>query len=1208
MTKKKLSVDGNTATSYVAYALSETAAIYPITPSSTMGEVCDDWASKGRKNAWGQVLSIREMQSEAGAAGAVHGSLAAGSLTTTFTASQGLLLMIPNMYKISGELLPGVFHVSARAVAAHALSIFGDHQDIYATRQTGFAMLSSNSVQETHDMALIAHLSAIEASVPFMHFFDGFRTSHEIQKIDVENYEDMRALVNTEALAKFRTRAMNPEHPHLRGTAQNPDIYFQGREAANPFYQKVPGIVAEYMKKVGELTGRNYKLFDYVGAPDADRVIIAMGSGCETIEEVINHLSSKGEKVGLIKVRLYRPFAPEALFDVLPASAKTVTVLDRTKEPGALGDPLYLDVCTAALERGLSGVKFLGGRYGLGSKEFSPAMVASVYQNMAQEQPKNHFVVGIEDDVTMTSLPVDPSFPDVTPTGTIQCKFWGLGADGTVGANKQAIKIIGDATDMYVQAYFAYDSKKSGGITISHLRFGKSPIQSTYLITQADYIACHNSAYVNQYDLLEGAKQGGTFVLNAPWSQNELETHLPDSLKRGIAGKKMKFYTIDAVKIAQEVGLGGRINMIMQTVFFKLANVVPFEQAVEMLKDSIKKAYGSKGDKIVNMNIAAVEKAAEAAQQVEYPASWADSAAGTEKERQEPEFVSKVMRPMLAQQGDKLPVSYFNPDGLFPTATSQYEKRGVAIMVPEWISENCIQCNQCSFVCPHSAILPVLATDEDLSGAPANFDMLEAKGKELKGMKYRVQVDTLDCMGCGNCADICPSKEKALVMKPLATQTPAQVPNYDFAVGVPLKDNVMSRTSVKGSQFQKPLMEFSGACSGCGETPYVRVMTQLFGERMIIANATGCSSIWGASAPTTPYAVNKDGHGPAWGNSLFEDAAEFGYGIALGTRQRRERLALLMTAAANNGIDSELASAMRAWLAGKDDPEASKAAGDKLKALLADNNDPQLQEIKANADMYTKKSIWTFGGDGWAYDIGFGGLDHVLASGEDINVLVMDTEVYSNTGGQSSKATPTGAIAKFAAAGKQLRKKDLARMLMTYGYVYVAAVGMGANKNQFLKALTEAESYKGPSIIIAYAPCINQGLKMGMGKTQEQTRLAVESGYWPLFRYDPRRALQGENPMIIDSKAPNGTIQDFLMSENRFAALAKSSPEEAQKLRNAVEQEVNERWRILNLLAEANPYGEGNIAPLPVCVLSETAEHVRPDANIEPCDAGRAGT
>jgi len=1205
MAKKMMTVDGNTATSYVAYAMSEVAAIYPITPSSTMGEVCDEWAAQGRKNAFGQVLNVRELQSEAGAAGAVHGSLAAGALTSTFTASQGLLLMIPNMYKIAGELLPGVFHVSARAVAAHALSIFGDHQDIYATRQTGFAMLASNSVQEAHDMALVAHLAAIESEVPFMHFFDGFRTSHEIQKIKVESYEDMKALINQEALARFRQRAMNPEHPHIRGTAQNPDIYFQGREASNPYYRKIPAIVASYMEKVGQLTGRSYKLFDYVGAADAERVIIAMGSGCETAEEVVNHLLAKGEKVGLIKVRLYRPFSPDALFDVLPATAKTVTVLDRTKEPGAQGDPLYLDVCASAIERGVTGVRFLAGRYGLGSKEFTPAMVKSVYDNMAAAAPKNHFVVGIEDDVTNTSLPVDASFPDTTPEGTIQCKFWGLGADGTVGANKQAIKIIGDATDLFVQAYFAYDSKKSGGITISHLRFGKSPIQSTYLVNSADYVACHNPAYVTAYDLLDGVKDGGTFVLNSPWSLAEMEKSLPGALKRRIAQKKLKFYTIDAVKIAQEVGLGGRINMIMQTAFFKLAGVIPFEQAVTMLKDSIKKAYGAKGEKIVSMNVAAVEKSIEALEPVAYPASWADAADDAAKALNEPEFVSKVMKPMLAQKGDALPVSAFTPDGIFPTATSQYEKRGVAILVPEWIKENCIQCNQCSFVCPHSALLPVLATADELASAPAAFETVEAKGKELKGLAYRMQVDTLDCMGCGNCADICPSKEKALVMKPLATQTPAQVPNYDFAMTVPLKDSLMSRATVKGSQFQKSLMEFSGACSGCGETPYVRVLTQLFGERMVIANATGCSSIWGASAPSTPYCVNKDGHGPAWGNSLFEDAAEFGYGIALGTRQRRDRLADLMREALPQA-SGDLKAAMEAWLAGKDDPDLSKAAGDKLKQLLPGAG-AAFAEILAQADLFTKKSVWIFGGDGWAYDIGYGGLDHVLASGEDVNILVMDTEVYSNTGGQSSKATPTGAVAKFAASGKQVRKKDLARMLMTYGYVYVAAVGMGANKNQLLKAFQEAESYKGPSIVIAYAPCINQGLKKGMGKTQEQTKTAVESGYWPLFRYDPRRARQGENPLVIDSKAPDGTIQDFLMSENRFAVLAKAVPEEAKELRAAIEQEVNERWRILNQMAGANPYAEGAVAPLPKCVLSETAEHSRPTAGDEPCDSGLGG-
>ncbi|EPR39885.1 pyruvate ferredoxin/flavodoxin oxidoreductase [Desulfovibrio sp. X2] len=1207
MSKKKMTVDGNTATAYVAYALSETTAIYPITPSSTMGEVCDDWAAQKRKNAWGEVLAVREMQSEAGAAGAVHGSLAAGALTSTFTASQGLLLMIPNMYKISGELLPGVFHVSARAIAAHALSIFGDHQDIYATRQTGFAMLASNSVQEAHDMALVAHLAAIETSVPFLHFFDGFRTSHEIQKIEVLPYEDMLGLVNQEALARYRARAMNPEHPNIRGTAQNPDVYFQGREASNPYYLNVPAVVSSYMEKVAALTGRHYKLFDYVGHAEADRVIICMGSGCEAIEEVVNHLQAKGEKIGLIKVHLYRPFSAEALFSVLPATAKTVTVLDRTKEPGSLGDPLYLDVCAAAVERGLSGVKFLAGRYGLGSKEFTPAMVKAVYDNMSAAAPKNHFTVGIEDDVTGTSLPVDASFPDTTPAGTIQCMFWGLGADGTVGANKQAIKIIGEATDLYVQAYFAYDSKKSGGITISHLRFGKAPIQSTYLVTSADYVACHNPAYVTAYDLLEGIKDGGTFVLNSPWSLAEMEEHLPGAMKRQIAAKKLKFYTIDAVKIAQEVGLGGRINMIMQTAFFKQAGVIPFEQAVAMLKDSIKKAYGKKGEKIVSMNVAAVDKAIEALEPVAYPESWATAADTAAPVRNEPEFVSKVMRPMLAQQGDKLPVSAFSVDGTMPSGTTQYEKRGVAIKVPEWIKENCIQCNQCAFVCPHSALLAVLGTDAELKGAPAAFETVEAKGKELKGMKYRMQVDTLDCMGCGNCADICPAKDKALVMKPLASQTDAQVPNYDFAVSVPLKDSLLSRSTVKGSQFQKPLMEFSGACAGCGETPYVRVLTQLFGERMMVANATGCSSIWGASAPAIPYTVNKDGHGPAWGNSLFEDAAEFGFGMAMGTRQRREKLALRMQEAIAAGVSDELKEAMLAWINGKDYADASKAAGDKLKALLPAETSPICKEIAAQADLLTKKSVWIFGGDGWAYDIGYGGVDHVLASGEDVNILVMDTEVYSNTGGQSSKATPTGAVAKFAASGKQVRKKDLARMAMTYGYVYVASVGMGANKNQLLKAFAEAESYKGPSLIIAYAPCINQGIRKGMGKTQEETKLAVDSGYWPLFRYDPRRAGKGENPLVIDSKAPDGTVKDFLSGENRFAMLEKSAPEEAKILRQAIENEVNERWRILNLMADQNPYTAEEVAPLPQCVLSDTAEHVRPTAGGEPCDAGLGG-
>lgn len=1210
---KKMTIDGNTAAAYVAYALSDAAAIYPITPSSTMAELADDWCAQGRKNIFGQQLQVREMQSEAGAAGAVHGSLAGGALTSTFTASQGLLLMIPNMYKISGELLPGVFHVSARALAAHALSIFGDHADIYACRQTGFALLASNSVQEAHDMALAAHIASIESSIPFLHYFDGFRTSHEIQKVDVLDYEEMAPLLNHDKIDEFRARSMNPEHPNVRGTAQNPDIYFQGREAANPYYQKVPQIVKEAFAKVEKATGRTYKLFEYVGAPDAEHVIIAMGSGCETIEEIVSHLGAKGEKVGLLKVRLYRPFSNEDLLAALPESTKICSVLDRTKEPGAPGDPLYLDVCQAMFQAGRN-VKVLAGRYGLGSKEFSPAMVAAVYDNMKQEQPKQHFTVGIEDDVTSTSLAIDPKFPDTTPAGTIQCKFWGLGSDGTVGANKQAIKIIGDNTEMFAQGYFAYDSKKSGGITISHLRFGKEPIKSTYLVNQADYVACHNPAYVHLYDVLEGIKEGGTFVLNSPWSKEDMESHLPGAMKKTIAEKKLNFYTVDAVKIAAEVGLGGRINMIMQTVFFKLAEVLPFETAVDLLKKSIKKTYGKKGDKIVNMNIAAVEQATAGLIKIDYPDSWAQNAADKQVQRDEPAFVSDVMRPMLAQQGDKLPVSCFTPDGTFPTATSQYEKRGVAINVPEWIKDNCIQCNQCAFVCPHSALLPVLATDAELEGAPASFETLGAKGKGLDGMHFRIQVDTMDCMGCGNCADICPAKEKALVMKPLASQTDEQVPNYDFAIKVPHKVEAMSRTTVKGSQFQKGLLEFSGACAGCGETPYVRVLTQLFGERMTIANATGCSSIWGASAPSAPYTTNHEGFGPAWGNSLFEDAAEFGYGIHLGINTRRNALADTMREVMNNGASAEIKTAMQEWLDGFDDAEASKIAGDKLKKLLAGQSDPTLAKIATQGDLFTKKSIWVFGGDGWAYDIGYGGLDHVLASGEDINVLVMDTEVYSNTGGQSSKATPMGSIAKFAASGKKIGKKDLARMLMSYGYIYVASVSMGANKNQYLKALVEAESYPGPSIIIAYAPCINQGIRKGMGRTQEEERLAVASGYWPLFRYDPRLAEQGKNPFQLDSKAPDGTLQEFLSGENRYAALEKLYPEESKALRAGIQKDIDERWHILELLSKVNPYektpqdiqipgAQGSDAN---CEVTSTPEHARPGTG-DACDDGRSG-
>ena len=1180
MAKKMKTMDGNTATTHIAYALSDVACIYPITPSSVMGELADDWAAAGKKNLMGQTVAVRELQSEAGAAGAVHGSLVSGAMTSTFTASQGLLLMIPNMYKISGELLPTVFHVSARALSAHALSIFGDHQDVMAARQTGFAFLCSSSVQECMDLALVSHLATIESSVPVCHFFDGFRTSHEIQKIEIIDYEDIRKVVNWEKINEFRQNSMNPEHPHQRGTAQNPDIYFQNRERANPFYDAFPGIVVDAMKKVEGITGRKYRPFDYVGHPEADRVIIAMGSACETIEEVIGMLNAQGQRLGLVKVRLYRPFSVEHLMKVIPTTVETVTVLDRTKEPGSLGEPLYLDVCAAFMEFG-EAPRILAGRYGLGSKEFTPAMAKAVFDNMATLGPKKHFVVGIEDDVTNLSLELGPDLDTVAP-GTVQCKFFGLGADGTVGANKQAIKLIGDNTDMYAQAYFAYDSKKSGGFTSSHLRFGKSPISATYLVNRADYIACHKAAYVNMYDVLEGIKDNGVFVLNSDWnSVEDLTRELPAAMKRTIARKNLKFYNVDAVKVAMDLGLGNRINMIMQTAFFKLSEVIPFDQAVSLLKDSIKKTYGKKGDKIVNMNLAAVDNAITAIQEISVPAEWADAVDAPKAEScscgcgchsHEPAYIKDIVRPILAQQGDKLPVSCFEPDGLVPMGTTAYEKRGVAVTIPEWLSENCIQCSQCSFVCPHAAIRPVLATEEELACAPESFVTKDAIGKELKGLKFRMQVYAEDCLGCGSCAEVCPAKTKALVMKPLHTQLEDQVANLAFATEcVEIKDNLVARDSLKGSQLQQPLLEFSGACAGCGETPYVKLITQLFGERMIVANATGCSSIWGGSAPTVPYTTNKDGHGPAWGSSLFEDAAEYGFGMAAAIKQRRAKLAdIIAEAAALEGLSVELSAALKGWLENKDNAEASKTFGEEILAALSDAPEHALfDQIWDMNDLLTKKSVWIFGGDGWAYDIGYGGLDHVLASGEDINVLVMDTEVYSNTGGQASKATPLGSIAKFAAAGKRTGKKDLGRMAMTYGYVYVASVSMGANKQQVLKALKEAEAYKGPSIVIAYAPCINQGIRKGMGKSMEEGKLAVESGYWPLYRYNPELAEQGKSPLTLESKAPDGTLREFLAGENRYAQLKAIDPEVSEQLQSDLEKSYNERYTLLKHMAEA---------------------------------------
>ncbi len=1175
MSKMK-TMDGNTAAAYISYALSDTAAIFPITPSSNMTESADEWAAEGKVNIFGQTVQVREMQSEAGAAGAVHGPLAGGALTSTYTASQGLLLMIPNMYKISGELLPGVFHVSARAVAMPSLNIFGDHQDVMATRQTGFAMLASASVQECMDLALAAHLAAIEGSVPFLHFFDGFRTSHEVSKIEVIEYDDIAKLVDYEKLEAFRKEAMDPRHPTIRGTVQNPDIYFQGRERTAPYYATLPGIVAKVMEKVGTLTGRKYKPFDYFGYPEAERVIVLMGSGGETAEEMVNYMVAKGEKVGVIKVRLFRPFSVEHLVAVLPPTVQTLTVLDRCKEPGALYEPLFLDVSAALAEAGRLPRRMLAGRFGFGSKEFTPSCVKAVFDNMLLDAPKNHFTVGINDDVAHSSLPVGDTI-DTVPAGTVQCKFFGLGADGTVGANKQAIKIIGDNTNLYAQGYFAYDSKKSGGFTVSHLRFGKEPIQSTYLVTQADYIACHKSAYVTQYDILDVIKIGGVFVLNSNWSLEDMEHELPASMKRAIATKKLKFYNVDAVKLAGDLGLGGRINMIMQTAFFKLANVLPFDQALALLKDSVKKTYGNKGEKVVAMNIAAIEGAVDALEEVRYPASWAEATTGAVVEHpDDPAFIRDFVRPILAQKGDDLPVSAMHPAALFPLGTTAYEKRGVAIEVPEWLPENCIQCNQCSYVCPHAAIRPYLATEDELKGKPATFMTLKAIGKELDGLQYRMQVYSQDCMGCGSCAQICPTKRKALVMKPLETQLAFQVPNLAFAEShISVKDKLVRRDTVKGSQFQQPLLEFSGACAGCGQTPYTKLVTQLYGERMVVANATGCSAVYAASPPSMPYCTNQEGHGPAWGQSLFEDAAEFGFGLFMATSQRRAKLADMVKKALDSGVKlpDGLKEALAAWYAVRDQGDASKEAGNKVISLLEGIGDktPLIRDIASMEDHFTKKSNWIFGGDGWAYDIGYGGLDHVLASGEDINVLVMDTEVYSNTGGQSSKANPTGSIAKFTAAGKPVGKKDLGRMAMSYGFVYVASVAMGADKTQVLKAIKEAEAYKGPSLVIAYAPCINHGIRKGMGKSMEESKLAVESGYWPLYRFNPDLKKEGKNPLTLEYTYPDGTLQAFLSGENRYAQLEVSNPEKSKLLRAALEKEYVERYLILKQLAELPP-------------------------------------
>ena len=1157
--RKMKTMDGNTAAAHISYAFTEVSAIFPITPSSPMAEHVDEWVAQGRKNIFGQPVKVMEMQSEAGAAGAVHGSLQAGALTTTYTASQGLLLMIPNMYKISGEMLPGVFHVSARALATSALNIFGDHQDVMAARQTGFAMLAEGSVQEVMDLAAVAHLTAIKTRIPFLNFFDGFRTSHEVQKIEVLEYDELAKLLDWDAVSSFRARALNPNHPVTRGTAQNADIYFQERESVNKFYNELPETVESYMAEITKLTGREYHCFDYYGAPDADRVIVAMGSATDVCEETIDYLNANGQKVGVVKVRLFRPFSNEKLLAAIPKTAKKIAVLDRTKEPGAAGEPLYLDVRNAFYGQADAPL-VIGGRFGLGSKDPNPGHIAAVYANLAQDAPKNGFTIGINDDVTNTSLEVTEDI-DATPEGTTACKFWGLGSDGTVGANKSAIKIIGDNTDMYAQAYFFYDSKKSGGITVSHLRFGKKAIKSPYLINKADFVSCSNQSYVHKYNVLDGLKPGSTFLLNTIWSPEELEEKLPGAYKRFLANNNIKFYTINAVGIAQEIGLGGRINMIMQSAFFKLANIIPVEDAIKHLKDSVVTSYGKKGEKVVNMNNAAIDKGVESIVAIDIPEAWKTVADEAPVEiKHATKFVKDIVIPMNRQEGDQLPVSAFAgmEDGTFENGTAAFEKRGIAVNVPEWDKDKCIQCNQCSMVCPHASIRPFLLTEAEKNAAPSANKAVAAKGlKTEEPLFYTMGVTPLDCSGCGNCAQVCPAPGKALVMKPQESQHD-QIEAWDYLThDISVKKNPMNKKTVKGSQFEQPLLEFSGACAGCGETPYVKAITQLVGDRMMVANATGCSSIWGGSAPSTPYTKNKNGHGPAWANSLFEDNAEYGLGMFLGVKAIRERIAEKAEAAiaANDPAKAEL----QEWLDNVNEGEGTRERADKLTAALEASNTELAKEILAEKDYFVKRSQWIFGGDGWAYDIGYGGVDHVLASGEDVNILVVDTEVYSNTGGQSSKATPTAAIAKFAASGKKTKKKDLGMMAMSYGYVYVAQINMGADKNQVMKAIAEAEAYKGPSLIIAYAPCINHGLRIGMGNSQEEAKRATACGYWQMYRFNPELKDAGKNPFSLDSKEPTADFKEFLMGEVRYSSLAKAFPEQADALFEKTKKDAMER-------------------------------------------------
>lgn len=1180
MARKMKTMDGNSAVAHVSYAFTDVAAIYPITPSSVMADLTDKFSAQGAKNLFGRQVQVTEMQSEGGASGAVHGSLAAGALTTTYTASQGLLLMIPNMYKMAGELLPGVIHVSARALTSHALSIFGDHSDIYACRQTGYAMLCSNNPQECMDLAAVAHLAAIEGRVPFLHFFDGFRTSHEIQKIEEWDYADLADMLNWDAVEAFRRRALNPEHPVTRGTAQNDDIFFQAREACNKYYDAVPEVVVKYMDKVNAKIGTDYKPFNYYGAEDAEHVIVAMGSVCDCTEEVVDYLNAAGEKVGLLKVHLYRPFVADYMLRELPKTVKTISVLDRTKEPGSIGEPLYLDVLAAINGSDFAGVKVYTGRYGLGSKDTTPGDIIAVYRNAESETPKRRFTIGIVDDVTNLSLPIVEN-PDTTPKGTHSCKFWGLGADGTVGANKNSIKIIGDNTDMYAQGYFAYDSKKSGGLTVSHLRFGKTPIKSTYYISKADFVACHNPSYVDKYDIVDDLKEGGSFLLNCPWDTEELSERLPGKMKKILAERHINFYAIDGIKIGKEIGLGGRINTVLQSAFFKIADIIPADKAKELMKAAAKKSYMKKGQAIVDMNYAAIDRGMEDLKKVEIPADWANAVDNSVADKAEGngalvEYVNEILKPVNAYKGNKLPVSTFmdHVDGTAPNGSAAYEKRGIAVDVPEWNPENCIQCNRCAIVCPHAVIRPVAMTADELAKAPEGTKSLPMMG--LKDLNFVMTVSTLDCTGCGACAQVCPGKKgaKALTMQSIDSQRPKQAV-FDYALTLEDKPEVHEKfkfTTVKGSQFKQPLLEFSGACAGCGETPYAKLVTQLFGDRMFIANATGCSSIWGASAPATPYTKNKKGYGPAWQNSLFEDNAEFGLGMALGQKAIRNRLIEYVEGIQKDTDSADLKTACQNYLDTVTDSTSSRPATDALIAELEKNTEDAkvgelVKKTLVDKDELAKKSMWIFGGDGWAYDIGFGGLDHVIASGENVNILVFDTEVYSNTGGQASKATPVGSVAQFAAAGKAVKKKDLAAIAMSYGYVYVAQCAMGADNNQVLKAMVEAESYNGPSLVICYAPCINHGIKGGMGIAQLEEKKAVEAGYWNIFRYDPRLADEGKNPFMLDGKAPSASYRDFIMGEVRYNSLTRSFPERAEKLFEKAEKVAADKYAHLEKLA-----------------------------------------